>query len=149
MRSYECTIALSAELGEEQVDEQIDKVGEIISTNGGSVKQVADWGMRDLAYDIRKERRAMFRVVVFDGSGATVDELERNLRISDHVLRYMTVRIDPDRPPLDLGRSRRAGDDEDERPQQEETAPPAGEASPAAGTESAKVETGDDAGPRT
>ena len=68
---------------------------------------------------IKKEKRAVFYVVVFEGAGATVDELERQLRISDHILRYITVRVDPDRPPLDIGRPRRSseeGDGEDAAP---------------------------------
>lgn len=123
MRTYEITIALHPELGDAGVKEQIEKVQEILSANGGSVKQVAEWGLRDLAYPIKKEKRAVFYVVVFEGAGETVDELERQLRISDHILRYITVRVDPDRPPLDIGRPRR-GPDEGEG----EDAAPAAEA---------------------
>ena len=108
MRSYESTIALHPDLGEAGVKEQVEKIQEIIATNDGEVKQVAEWGLRDLAYPIQKERRAIFQVVVFDGTGATVAELERNMRISDHVLRYITVRVDPDRPPLDIGQPKRS-----------------------------------------
>ncbi|MDG2306787.1 MAG: 30S ribosomal protein S6 [Candidatus Binatia bacterium] len=107
MRTYEITIALHPDLGEAGVKEQVEKVSEIISSNEGSVKQVAEWGLRDLAYPIKKEKRAIFQVVVFEGNGAIVAELERNLRISDHALRYITIRVDPDRPPLEIGRPRR------------------------------------------
>lgn len=113
MRSYECTIALHPDLGDAGVQEQIDRIQSVITDNGGSVKQVAEWGPRDLSYPIRKERKGIFRVVVFDGEGATVSELERNMRISDHVLRYITIRIEADHEPLDLGPSRRASDDEE------------------------------------
>ena len=112
MGSYESTLALHADLGDAGVQEQMERVRQIIAAAGGSVREVAEWGSRDLAYPIRKQRRAVFQVVVYDGSGATVAELERNLRISDHVLRYITVKVDPNRPPLDIGRQRRAGDDE-------------------------------------
>ena len=91
MRSYECTIALHPDLGDAGVQEQIDRIQSVITDNGGAVKQVAEWGPRDLSYPIRKERKGIFRVVVFDGDGATVAELERNMRISDHVLRYITI----------------------------------------------------------
>lgn len=112
MRTYECTIALHPDLGDAGVKEQVDRIQSIIRENDGTVKQVADWGVRDLAYPIQKERRAAFEVVVFEGGGSTVAELERNMRISDHVLRYITVRVDPDRPPLDFGRPRREGGEE-------------------------------------
>lgn len=111
MRTYEITIALHPDLGDAGVKEQVEKVQEIIAANQGSVKQVAEWGLRDLAYPIQKERRAVFQIVVFEGDGSTVAELERQLRIAEPVLRYITVRVDPDRPPLDIGRARR-GDDE-------------------------------------
>ncbi len=129
MRTYEITIALHPDLGEAGVKEQVEKIQEIISANEGSVKQVAEWGLRDLAYPIKKERRAIFQVVVFEGLGATVAELERNLRISDHALRYITVRIDPDRPPLEIGRPRRGP--EDESGEGEEAAAPSEQAAEA------------------
>lgn len=122
MRTYEITIALHPDLGEAGVKEQVEKVQEILTANGGSVKQVAEWGLRDLAYPIKKERRAVFQVVVFEGDGSTVAELERQLRISDHVLRYITIRVDPDRPPLDIGRPRRTDEESGEG---DETAAPA------------------------
>lgn len=141
MRTYEITIALHPDLGEAGVKEQVEKVQEIISANDGSVKQVAEWGLRDLAYPIKKERRAMFQVVVFEGGGSTVAELERQLRISDHVLRYITIRVDPDRPPLEIGRPRRTDDESGEG---EESAPASAAApeTPAASTPDAPTEGG-------
>lgn len=133
MRTYEITIALHPDLGEAGVKEQVDRAQEILSANGGSVKQVAEWGLRDLAYPIKKERRAVMYVIVFEGEGGTVAELERNLRISDHVLRYITIRVDPDRPPLDFGRPRRGEGGEGEGEGAEEAAPEA----PAAASETA------------
>ncbi len=119
MRSYECTIALHPDLGEAGVHEQVERVKSIIGDNGGSVKQVAEWGPRELAYPIQKERRGIFQVVVFDGSGETVSELERNLRIAEQVLRYITVRVDSERAPLDLGRPRRNAEEETTGEQEE------------------------------
>jgi small subunit ribosomal protein S6 len=114
MRCYESTLALHPDLGEAGVLEQMERVRQIIAAHGGSVREVAEWGQRDLAYPIRKQRRAMFQVVVYDGTGATVSELERNLRISDHILRYITVKVDPNRGPLDIGRHRRASSEDEE-----------------------------------
>ena len=126
MRTYECTVALHPDLGEAELKEQLEKIQQTITSNGGQIKQVADWGVRELAYLIRKERKAAFSILVFDGSGETVAELERNLRISEPVLRYMTVRIDPDRPPLDLGRGRHSdsGEGEGENSEKAEAAAP-------------------------
>ncbi|HEY8516357.1 MAG TPA: 30S ribosomal protein S6 [Candidatus Binatia bacterium] len=107
MRSYESLIAYHPDLGEAAIKEQIERVKQIITGNGGEVTQAVEWGLRDLAYRIQKQRRAFYVIVTFKGTGATVSELERNLRISENVLRYMTTQVDPNRPPLELHKPRR------------------------------------------
>ncbi|MBM4243552.1 MAG: 30S ribosomal protein S6 [Deltaproteobacteria bacterium] len=113
MRSYEALIAYHPEIGEAAIKDQIERVKQIIEGHGGEVTQVVEWGMRDLSYRIKKQRRAFYTVLVFKGDGATVAELERNLRIFEQVLRYMTTQIDPDRPPIELNRPRREAEDGD------------------------------------
>ena len=107
MRSYEAMIAYHPDTGESGVKDQIERARTIIAGAGGEVSQTVDWGSRDLAYRIEKQRRGQFHVIAFRGTGATVAELERNLRISDHVLRYITVQVDPNRPTLEPPRPRR------------------------------------------
>ncbi len=113
MRSYEALIAYHPEIGETAIKEQIERVKQIIEGQGGEITQVVEWGLRDLSYRIKKQRRAFYVVLVFKGTGATVAELERNLRIFEQVLRYMTTQIDPNRPPIELHRPRRDGVSED------------------------------------
>lgn len=113
MRSYEALIAYHPEIGEAAIKDQIERVKQIIEGHGGEVTQVVEWGLRDLSYRIKKQRRAFYIVLVFNGDGATVVELERNLRIFEQVLRYMTTQIDPNRPPIELNRPRRDGMGED------------------------------------
>jgi small subunit ribosomal protein S6 len=112
MRAYEALIAYHPEAGETALKEQIERVKQIIEGHGGEVTQVVEWGLRDLSYRIKKQRRAFYVIVVFKGNGATVAELERNLRIFEQVLRYMTTQVDPDRPPLELHRPRRDVDEQ-------------------------------------
>jgi small subunit ribosomal protein S6 len=112
MNSYESTIAFHAESGESAVGEVLERAKQVIAGQGGEIIQVVDWGARELAYPIRKQRRGAFRIIEFRGGGAAVAELERNLRISDHVLRYITVRVDPNRPPLEAPKPRREFDAE-------------------------------------
>jgi small subunit ribosomal protein S6 len=107
MRSYEALIAYHPDTSEGAVKDQLERVKQIVAGQGGEVTQVVDWGIRDLAYRIRKQRRAYYAVVEFKGTGTVVSELERNLRISEQVLRYMTTRVDPNRPPLENPRVRR------------------------------------------
>lgn len=109
MRSYEAMIAYHPETGETALKDLLERAKQIIAGAGGEVSQAVEWGLRDLSYRINKQRRAMYYVIEFKGTGATVAELERNLRISDRVLRYITVQVDPNRPPLEAPRSRREG----------------------------------------
>ena len=107
MRAYECTIAYHPDLGADGVKEQIERTRQAITSKGGSEIQVHEWGMRELAYPIQKLKRAQFYVVEYHGGGEAVAEVERNLRIADTVLRYLTIAVDPDRPPLELAGVRR------------------------------------------
>ena len=107
MRSYESMIAYHPDTGEAGLKELLDRAKQVIAGAGGEVSQVVEWGLRDLAYRIEKQRRGLYYVIEFRGTGATVAELERNLRISDRVLRYITVQVDPNRPPLEAPRARR------------------------------------------
>lgn len=114
MRSYEALIAYHPDIGESAIKDQIERVKQIIEGHGGEVTQVVEWGLRDLSYRIKKQRRAFYTILVFNGDGATVVELERNLRIFEQVLRYMTTQIDPNRPPIELHRPRRDADEDGE-----------------------------------
>jgi small subunit ribosomal protein S6 len=107
MRVYESTIAFHPDAGESAQKDLLERAKQAIAAEGGEVAQVFDWGMRDLAYPIQKQRRAAFHIIEFKGNGRAVAELERNLRIFDSVLRYITVQVDPNRPPLDMQRGRR------------------------------------------
>ena len=122
MRAYECTIAYHPELGADGVKEQIERTRQSITSKGGEDIQVHEWGMRDLAYPIQKLKRAQFYVIEYKGGGEAVAEVERNLRIADTVLRYLTIAVDPNRPPLELAGVRR---------EVEEVAPAADESAPA------------------
>ena len=110
MRVYESTIAFHPDTGEAAAKDLLERAKQALVAEGGEVRQVFDWGLRDLAYPIRKQRRAAFHIIEFNGNGRAVAELERNLRIFDPVLRYITIQVDPNRPPLDVQRARREGD---------------------------------------
>jgi len=107
MRLYEAMIVYHPDTGEAAVKELLERAKQVIVGQQGEVTQVVEWGLKDLAYAIRKQRRGYYAIIEFKGTGTTVSELERNLRISDRVLRYITVQVDPERPPLEPPKSRR------------------------------------------
>ena len=111
MRAYECTIAYHPDLGADGVKEQLERTRQVIAGKGGSDTEVHEWGMRELAYPIQKQKRAQFFVLEYKGNGEVVAEVERNLRIADPVLRYLTVAVEADRPPLELAGTRREAEE--------------------------------------
>ena len=74
--------------------EFIDRFKKVVEGQEGVVSQVDDWGMRDLAYDIEKQGRGHYTLLRYRATGRVVEELERNLKLTDGILRYLTIRCD-------------------------------------------------------
>ena len=91
---YETTFITRAELTDEALKTLQEKVSQVISTFQGSVVLSEDWGKKKLAYPIQKEMRGHYTYIVYTGKGDVVHELERNLRMHDHVLRFLTVNLE-------------------------------------------------------
>ena len=90
MRPYETLVVLSSSLGSEQKP-LITKFEDLVKSLGGTLDESRDWGSKRLAYQIRKESDGHFYLIEYQADGDVVAELERNLRITDGVLRYVTV----------------------------------------------------------
>lgn len=90
---YETVVILKSELAPEAVQSLIDKLGQVVKTHQGEWVLSEDWGKRKLAYPIEKETRGHYSYCVYSGDAGVVAEIERQLRIHDHVLRYLTVRV--------------------------------------------------------
>ena len=93
MRPYETLIVLSPALGAES-QQLIDRVQEVIRARGGEVDASHDWGARRLAYPIHKQTDGRFFLLEYQAEGDAVAEVERTLRITDGVLRYISVQQD-------------------------------------------------------
>jgi small subunit ribosomal protein S6 len=94
MRRYETIIITDPDMAEDARKALIAKIGELMAAEGGSLIKQEDWGIRKLAYEIRKKPRGFYTLFDFCGQGALVDEMERQFRIDDRVLKYMTVVLD-------------------------------------------------------
>ena len=92
MSAYELMYIVKPELDDQAVQQEIDKVGQLIQTNGGHVKKVTPWGKRRLAYSVKDQREGHYVFEEFDLDQAKVQEVERVLRISDSVFRHLLVR---------------------------------------------------------
>ncbi len=100
MRRYESVWVVDGDLPDEEVKATIDKFTRIISTQGGTLVDLDEWGRRKLAYRIKGATRGYYILADFTGLPAMVKELERNYRIDDRVIRYHTVKksdkVDPE-----------------------------------------------------
>ncbi len=90
MRNYETIIILKPSLEEEKRNAIIEKFKNIIS-DGGEVISVDEWGMKRLAYEIEKLKEGYYILINFKSGSDVVNELERNYRISDDVMRFIVI----------------------------------------------------------
>lgn len=91
-RDYETMVVLRADLQEAGVREQLARFGKVLEAEGAMVRGIHEWGMRELAYPIRKERRGFYAVLEYTSTAVAVLEIERQLKLSDLVLRFVSVR---------------------------------------------------------
>ncbi len=97
MYPYETLFILQPELPEAQIRETIDRAKRLIEGLEGTVSDVNEWGIRDLAYQIEKHSRGYYVLLEYTAKPAVVWELERTMKIADEVLRFVTVRRRPKR----------------------------------------------------
>jgi len=102
MRRYETVFILDPDLGEEVRNQRYDKVKEIIGAYKGVLIEFDDWGVRKLAYEIRKKTRGQYVRVDYCGDGTLIAELERNFRLDDKFLKFMTIILGDDVNPEDI-----------------------------------------------
>ena len=94
MALYEHIFLARQDLSQAQVDALAATATEIVEANDGKVTKTETWGLKNLAYKIDRNRKAHFVLLNIEGPGAVVEELERQTRINEDVIRYMTVRVD-------------------------------------------------------
>lgn len=92
MRRYESVWVVNGDLPDEDVKATIDKFTKIITNQGGMLVGVEEWGRRKLAYKIGNTLRGCYIMADFASMPAVVKELERNYRIDDRVIRYLTIK---------------------------------------------------------
>ena len=98
-RRYETLLLLHPDLGEAGAHEQVGRVQALMEEKGASIAAAHEWGQRDLAYPVQEQRRAIFALFEFRASAPALAEIERNLRLMDPVLRFLSIRQDENAPP--------------------------------------------------
>ncbi|MCF8030405.1 MAG: 30S ribosomal protein S6 [Desulfohalobiaceae bacterium] len=93
MRHYETLILFSPDLNAEERQNILEEVSKIIRSDFGEDPLIDDWGMRQLAYPVRKYTRGHYVRVEYGSNGEIIPELERKLRIYEGVLKFLTVKL--------------------------------------------------------
>lgn len=94
MAFYEHILISRPDISPAQVDALVESIETIIKDGGGSIAKTEYWGLRNLAYRIKKNRKAHYSLLNIDAPSAAMQEVERNLRINEEVLRFMTTRVE-------------------------------------------------------
>ena len=100
MSHYETLFIVHPEKGT-RIKELIDRFKKVIEAQHGNVSHVDEWGQRELAYRIEKQSKGFYVLLQYQSPAHAVEELERNLRLTDDILRYLTVRVDEEGPSAD------------------------------------------------
>ena len=93
MNLYEHTIVARQDTSPTQFKQLTEKYSKIVEKNDGEIIQTEDWGLLNLSYAIKKNRKGMYMHFKIKGSGKIIEELEKNEIIDKNLLRYMTVRV--------------------------------------------------------
>jgi small subunit ribosomal protein S6 len=96
MIKYETIFIAQPELGEEELKSLTEKVREVIASMKGECNRLEDWGIRKLAYPIKKCQKGRYFYLNFAASPDLIAELERRLRLDDKVIRYQSVKLEKD-----------------------------------------------------
>ena len=93
LTEYETTVVIRANIGGDAVEGTLDRVRDVIKGRQGKLLAITHWGKKKLAYEIEKQARGIYVHTHYLGRNDLVAELERNLRINDNVLRFLTIRL--------------------------------------------------------
>lgn len=107
MRKYETVIISDPDLQEQTRAELFDKIRNIIARENGILLIFDDWGSRKLAYEINRKLRGHYACLTYGGNGDLVKELERNLGLSDDVMKFMTILLSTDQTAESLAQEAR------------------------------------------
>jgi len=134
MSLYECVFIARQDISAPQVEALTEELSNIIAQGGGSVSKKEYWGLRNIAYRVKKNRKGHYVLMNIDAPSAAVKEMERQMSINEDVLRTLTIRVEEleegpsammqsksrdDRPRRGEGDDRPRRDDREDRPRRD------------------------------
>jgi small subunit ribosomal protein S6 len=114
-RLYEIIFIADPNLGEPEVDALAATIQGFVEKEGGRIQKLEKWGKKRLGYLVGKHREGSYVLLVVEGGGGLVKEVERRIRVTDGVIKFLTVRVDEELRKADRRKARRAKDDEKRR----------------------------------
>ena len=94
MANYESVLIARQDLGTSQVNNIVSELSDVIKKEGGEVVKVDNWGLKNLAYRIKKNRKGHYVVMNIAAPANAIAEFERIMRFNEDIIRYMTVKVD-------------------------------------------------------
>ena len=107
MRIYEELFIVKPDAAEEEIDQFIEQMKSVVTGSGGSVDKADKWGTRRLAYRVQKYNEGVYVLLQFSSSPELVKEIERRMRVTDLVIKFITVRIDEKAKKIDKRKKQR------------------------------------------
>ena len=99
-RTYELMFIVRPDMTDEDLDKLISTLQSVVPTSGGTVKSVEKMGKRRLAYLVRSFHDGIYVLMIVEGGGPVIHELERRLRVTEPVIKFLTVRVDEEQKRL-------------------------------------------------
>ncbi|MEO1190785.1 MAG: 30S ribosomal protein S6 [Pseudomonadota bacterium] len=94
MSFYECVVIARQDLSAQQAEELTEELTGLVGENGGEVAKKEYWGLRNLTYRIKKNRKGHYVLLNIEAPPACIAEFERNMRFNENILRYLTIKVD-------------------------------------------------------
>ena len=94
MNNYESVLIARQDLGASQVNNIVEELSNVIKNEGGNVVRVDNWGLKNLAYRIKKNRKGHYVLMNITAPASAIAEFERIMRFNEDIIRYMTVKVE-------------------------------------------------------
>ena len=94
MNKYESVLIARQDLGASQVSSLVDSLKQVVAEQGGEVVRVDNWGLKNLAYRIKKNRKGHYVLLNISSPAQAVAEYERVMRVNEDIIRYMTIKVE-------------------------------------------------------
>lgn len=94
MANYESVLIARQDLGASQVNSLVENLSEVLKKEGGEVVKIDNWGLKNLAYRIKKNRKGHYVLLNITAPAKAIFEYERLMRLNEDIIRYMTIKVD-------------------------------------------------------